>query len=661
MTFSVLKVPQFRRALVITILGAFFCFLPNFLFFKINDNKYDNSMELSPLRKTLSSTSFVVCESISMSVALPILFDFILDSFVYSAKDINPAKLVIWILLLTSIIPNIVTSFYVIPNMRIDLLILMPSCRTIPLLFSALWLLNTYGPSVWRWKLIEPVMLTHAISTVIFSFEPFVNDPESCILAIIGLPFYIIGGLIVTYMCLSWLYHLYTINKDFKAFTPDELMCTWIMFAFISLMISTSLIHYYVGDYLNVDAGLTGRYERSKVLLQHALHEAELKRSLADISLGLDSSVLSDVVENLLKSGDTTVEILNSLLTFDSLDQNIMELSMKQLSVTSLLIGVEEEVPSPLACITADEFYFSKVIQTLVSNATECTPMHGTVAINVSIVSSDTVGSGGFGYCLRPFRKMWRCRRKGKKASNTIPDGHYMLQIEVKDSGPGMTKEQEEEILTNPFSFTAGVLQTHQGQGLGLWISHRIVELHHGDLSVHSPGPCQGSTYIIRVPVFFAETKLHSDDLQRSLPTSVGGVMGLSLELELSTTGGVDHHRHRHRRPRRRSLSSPEKLQHNLIKLRSQVSFHSSSSHSENFHMPVLSCNGDSDIDKSGEIAVEYGQDVRRFSLIDSNVLNCHESFVDLDVDNPNPNQNQNQLSVNDAAVEMATPRSSSS
>eukprot|EP01041_Mallomonas_annulata_P004793 gene4793-9557_t len=765
MPFGVLKVPQFQRTLVITILGAFFCFLPNFLLLKINNGNYENSIDLDPLRKALSSTSFELCVAISMSVAFPILFDFFMDSFVYSVKDLNPAKLVIKLLLLISIIPNIVTLFYVIPNMRIDLLVLMPSCRIIPLVFSALWLLNTYGPSVWRWKLIEPVMLMHSVSTIISSFKPFVGDTERRILSIINLPFYLIGGLIVMYMCVNWLYHLYTIKRDSKSFTPDELICTLNMCAFVSLMISLLFLQYYLGSYLNEEGnpnifttrlycitvfiiiveGLTGRYERSKVLLQHAHREAELKRSLADISLGLDSSVLSDVVENLLESGDTTVEILDSLLTFDSLDQNIMELSMKQLSVTSLLsrysqyddrrltfnmnlsppgnnghgscssnaTNENEGNACPLACITADEFHFGKVIQTIVSNATECTPMHGTVAINVSIVSSDSAKkrsrrcSGSCRGCCYCFHKIWRsrwrcaCRRARRggraRAPPIIPYGHYILQIEVKDTGPGMTKEQEEEVLTNPFSFTAGVLQTHQGQGLGLWISHRIMELHHGALTVQSPGPCQGSTYIIQVPVFFVEIKQQGQGdamgKKPATPTStrefVGKLSSSHLsEREIGTSGRLhlspDHHHRDRDRDRYPREVIPEMSLHSIPRSSGEYGEggggkgrggHPSSSQSGGGSvltphpviMPVLSFSRDmtDEIDeKSGGKSGDYRQVMNRFSsAIGLSLLNISDTFGDSDDrerENMPTEYNYHRSTIN-AADEVLSPRCSPS
>eukprot|EP01041_Mallomonas_annulata_P006299 gene6299-12744_t len=251
MTFKVLTNSCFRLTLALSIVGTILCCLPIFFRLEIDVTQYEYSI---PLHTVLKSTSFEVCEAVSMTAAFPILFDFIMDSFVFHAEDINPAKLAIWILLLTSIIPNVATYFYVIPNVDINLLVLFPSCRTIPLLFSALWLLNTYGPSIWKWKLIMPIMLMHSITTVISSFKPFVSDIYRRNLDIIKLPFYILGGFIVLYMTLRWMHHIYMILRSSKTISPDDATCTWNLLALISFELSIIFFQYYLGDYLSADA-----------------------------------------------------------------------------------------------------------------------------------------------------------------------------------------------------------------------------------------------------------------------------------------------------------------------------------------------------------------------------------------------------------------------
>lgn len=71
------------------------------------------------------------------------------------------------------------------------------------------------------------------------------------------------------------------------------------------------------------------------------------------------------------------------------------------------------------------------------------------------------------------------------------------VRIRVNDSGHGIAAQDL------PHVFGAFTLQTHansSGLGLGLYIVRRIVELHGGSISVDSPGPGRGSSFIVFLP-----------------------------------------------------------------------------------------------------------------------------------------------------------------
>jgi signal transduction histidine kinase len=76
-----------------------------------------------------------------------------------------------------------------------------------------------------------------------------------------------------------------------------------------------------------------------------------------------------------------------------------------------------------------------------------------------------------------------------------------MAEMEFADTGCGMTPEVLENIF-EPF-FTRS--RTGKGTGLGLTISHRIVSQHGGEIEAASPGPGQGSTFTVRLPLQPAE------------------------------------------------------------------------------------------------------------------------------------------------------------
>jgi signal transduction histidine kinase len=70
-------------------------------------------------------------------------------------------------------------------------------------------------------------------------------------------------------------------------------------------------------------------------------------------------------------------------------------------------------------------------------------------------------------------------------------------EMQFADNGCGMTPEVLENIF-EPF-FTRS--RSGKGTGLGLTISHRIIQQHGGEVEAASPGPNQGSTFTVRLPV----------------------------------------------------------------------------------------------------------------------------------------------------------------
>jgi Amt family ammonium transporter len=66
----------------------------------------------------------------------------------------------------------------------------------------------------------------------------------------------------------------------------------------------------------------------------------------------------------------------------------------------------------------------------------------------------------------------------------------------VEDTGVGIPQENLQQIF-DPF-FTTGTGNT--STGLGLSITHRIIEQHGGKLNVES-APGKGATFFIRIPI----------------------------------------------------------------------------------------------------------------------------------------------------------------
>ncbi len=90
---------------------------------------------------------------------------------------------------------------------------------------------------------------------------------------------------------------------------------------------------------------------------------------------------------------------------------------------------------------------------------------------------------------------------EGGTLTITLRQTDGMAEMVFADTGCGMPAEVLENIF-EPF-FTRS--RTGKGTGLGLSISHRIINHHGGDIEADSPGPNQGSTFTVRLPLQPAE------------------------------------------------------------------------------------------------------------------------------------------------------------
>jgi signal transduction histidine kinase len=87
----------------------------------------------------------------------------------------------------------------------------------------------------------------------------------------------------------------------------------------------------------------------------------------------------------------------------------------------------------------------------------------------------------------------------GRLAISLTAAGGY-AELVFTDTGCGMTPDVLQNIF-EPF-FTKS--RTGKGTGLGLFISHQIVDQHGGTIAATSAGPGTGSTFTVRIPLELA-------------------------------------------------------------------------------------------------------------------------------------------------------------
>jgi signal transduction histidine kinase len=76
------------------------------------------------------------------------------------------------------------------------------------------------------------------------------------------------------------------------------------------------------------------------------------------------------------------------------------------------------------------------------------------------------------------------------------------LQIAVKDTGIGITKEEIEGLFERTFERGKEAEKLWGlGRGIGLYLGKHIIEAHEGKIWVESEGEGKGSTFYIELPI----------------------------------------------------------------------------------------------------------------------------------------------------------------
>ena len=170
---------------------------------------------------------------------------------------------------------------------------------------------------------------------------------------------------------------------------------------------------------------------------------------------------------------DRISSLVNELLEFARPSQpNLNKEDLNQIVEKMLLLvasashkknlEIVKDFHQSLPQVVLDKEQMKQVFLNILLNAIDATPENGTITVGTKLVKKN-------GY-------------------------EDAVQIMVRDTGEGIPKEDLERIFT-PFFTTK-----HQGNGLGLAISHQIVQEHHGSIEVESE-ESKGTTFCVILSV----------------------------------------------------------------------------------------------------------------------------------------------------------------
>jgi len=188
-----------------------------------------------------------------------------------------------------------------------------------------------------------------------------------------------------------------------------------------------------------------------------------------------------EYLTNIRTAGEHLLGLINDILDLSKIEAGRMELDLEEVDLPQVLASsitiVKEKAHNnsihlsvdagDIGAITADARKLKQIIFNLLSNAVKFTPSGG--AVNLT---AHTEGA--------------------------------MVAIAITDTGAGIGPEDQQKLFREFTQVDGSLSRRHEGTGLGLALTKRLVELHHGTISVHSVLGA-GSTFTVRLPLAMTE------------------------------------------------------------------------------------------------------------------------------------------------------------
>ncbi len=217
-----------------------------------------------------------------------------------------------------------------------------------------------------------------------------------------------------------------------------------------------------------------------------------------------------DYITKVYNSGRNLLDIINDILDFSKIEAGKLDIDQIDFDLNrildhlsnvvsfqaneknlELLIVVPSDVPTALC---GDPLRLGQILINLCNNAVKFTDS-GEIDISIKLIDES--------------------------------DGRVNLRFEVKDTGIGLNKKQQNKLF-KPFSQADGsTTRKHGGTGLGLSISKRLVEMMGGEIGVKSKFG-KGSTFYFNVVLKHAESKIQQKTL--IIPNDLQGMQVLVVD-----------------------------------------------------------------------------------------------------------------------------------
>ena len=206
-------------------------------------------------------------------------------------------------------------------------------------------------------------------------------------------------------------------------------------------------------------------------------------------------------INNVLTSGRHLLDLINDILDLSKVEAGKLEFQPEAFGISDALEGaitlvrpmasmkglhMEFEVDERLSTINADPVRFKQIMTNLLSNAIKFTPEGGKVRVAAQLVSSPQSPVFSKGKTMTEDR--------GLKTEDWV-------QISVSDTGVGIKPGDMPRLFQEFVQLDSTYAKRHQGTGLGLSLTKKLVELHGGRIWAESGGEGKGSTFTFVLPL----------------------------------------------------------------------------------------------------------------------------------------------------------------
>lgn len=187
---------------------------------------------------------------------------------------------------------------------------------------------------------------------------------------------------------------------------------------------------------------------------------------------------IGEVLSNVYQSNEHLIHLVNDFLDVSRIDAGRTEYKFEKVNLKDIL----EEVVKQNAHRIKEKGLKLKLI----------------MAKNLPKVSADVekIHHVMFNF----FSNSIKYTDKGFIKAELFRDGNWVV-CQISDSGIGLTPADKQNLFQKFYRSENARHKSVEGVGLGLFVCHKFIEGHHGEVFAKSPGPGKGSVFGFRVPI----------------------------------------------------------------------------------------------------------------------------------------------------------------